>query len=197
MKTKLLAASLLVAFATTGFAGPIQANFKSGSCVSEIPKGGFTWSGDPIGFVFFSAHDSEAGCEPTIRNPTSGTHRFVVTPELYKVEALPEWLPTCGRIQFDAQGYTADGLDPFNLVTLVYNTGRDCNLKGEANVNVRTYSTGGSVVVEFQPPESRPSPPLTQPIPVREPGTASLVFSVGALFFALWCFHKVLPKQKE
>ena len=73
-------------------------------------------------------YDSEAGREPTLRNPTGGFHVASVMPDgSYRIQVLEHLLPSCGRVQFDAQGYlAAGGLDPSQLHTLMFDTGVDC-----------------------------------------------------------------------
>ena len=74
-------------------------------------------------------HDSEAGHSHTIRNPTGGFHEASVMPDgSYRIQVLESLLPTCGRVQFDAQAYLATGgLDPSQLHSLMFDTGVDCS----------------------------------------------------------------------
>lgn len=193
------AAALLVLLASLrAEAGPIQPSHEG--CTSSLPVGAsWTDTNAPTGFLFMAFYDMEAGCGETIRNPTGGFHSAIVLPDGgYKIEVLAALLPICGRIQFDAHGYNATGLDPLALKSLVYNTGVDCvggspsrsggisvgggsgggdNTSGPPST---TIPPGGGVTPPIYTPPGQP--PLT-PTPIPEPGTL-LMMTAGLALLA-------------
>lgn len=140
----------LLAIPRAATATPIVATLEG--CVTSIAPGQATWTSLEY-FQFVAFWDPMAGCDTTITSQGI-FHRFE---DVYRdghrglyAEVLPDLLPLCGRIQFDAQEYipTPNGILPLGeLKTLVWNSGVDC---------------------EYGPP---PGPPKRAP----EPGTALLL----------------------
>ena len=111
-------------------ASPILATLEG--CVTSIAEGEATWTSlDYYQFVAF--WDPLAGCDTTITSQGI-FHRFE---DVYRdghrglyAEVVPALLPSCGRVQFDAQEYieTERGFLPLGqLKTLVWNSEIDCN----------------------------------------------------------------------
>lgn len=120
---------LLVLYGTPALASPITPTH-SGCISGGIPEGDtVSWrSSDPSGFVFMAFWDPDPGCDETIRNPTGGFHSATVEGNGdYVITLLGDRQPNCGRIQFDAQAYLSNGLDPLQLHTLVLDYGAFCN----------------------------------------------------------------------
>jgi hypothetical protein len=101
-------------------------------CVRALPSTGATWTSSQH-FQFVASWDPVSGCAPTIHHATV-LHDWI---ENYngmgglQVSTRLDWFPTCGRIQFDAQLYidpASNILDPMGLVSLVFDTGVDCDL---------------------------------------------------------------------
>jgi hypothetical protein len=112
---------VILIWATPAAADPITSNVSGCGQVRET----LTWtSSSPTGFRFMAFHSPWAGCAETIEGNTRGLH--VESHDPYTVTVSDYLLPVCGRVQFDAHSYSPDGLDPFGLVSYVFNTGVDC-----------------------------------------------------------------------
>lgn len=145
----LLSVLCLLGCASPALAGPIVPS--NSGCASSLPTGASWGHSEP--FVFMAFYDPDAGCDPTIRNPTGGFH--VATDLLdggYRIDLLKDRLPACGRVQFDAHSYLpTGGLDPVGLFSLVFNTGIDCHQgrSGTASGRAsRAASTSGGGLLE-------------------------------------------------
>jgi hypothetical protein len=117
---------LLPLFGIDANAGPITPS-KEG-CDSSRTDISWT-SEDPTGFQFMAFWDATAGCDQTIKNPTGGLFTASVTASGgYRIDVPAGLLPPCGRVQFDAHAYSADGLDmgPGGMKSFVFDTQVDC-----------------------------------------------------------------------
>lgn len=149
----------LFAAAAPSSAEPITGSVDG--CVTSLPGGEATWTYTEH-FQFVAFWDPVAGCDPTIAIPIvlhEWLENFDGTGGLKTITRL-DWFPTCGRIQFDAHKYIAPNvLDPFGLVSLVFNTGVNCapSLTGGTNGSITGGDDGST------------------PSPVPEPATMVLV----------------------
>ena len=196
MRNVVVAATLVLALASSALAGPIQAS--SQGCTSDLAKGA-TWTQDsPTGFVFMAFWAAEAGCGETIQNPTGGFHTAEMIDGVYTVTVDPDLLPTCGRVQFDAHAYSPTGLIPISmggLKSLVYNAGVDCT--PGAGWSGRTGPPGGGGDPDDPGDPGGPGCPTCtpgghNPVPVPEP--ASLV-TVGLGLLAMTRLHRRAQKD--
>ena len=125
-----LAALLLLVPAAPLQAAPISASVWG--CVTVLPEGAATWISTEH-FQFVAFWDAVSGCEPTIAHPVV-LHEWLENFDGaggLKVQALQSLVPKCGRVQFDAHAYLGGPnliLDPFGLVSLVLDTGVDCEV---------------------------------------------------------------------
>ena len=104
-------------------------------CRESLQDNRATWTSSEH-FQFVAFWDPVAGCDPTIAHPIQLHTWFENFDGLggLKVETLFDLFPQCGRIQFDAQSYmgpTSAVLDEQSLVSLVFNTGVDCDPGGD------------------------------------------------------------------
>lgn len=179
-------------FAVLVEASTITSSIVSGQCValSALPERMSWATNDPTGFVIFAAHDPTAGCAETIINPTSGVYSVGLNAGRYEALSLASWMPVCGRVQIDVQGYSATGLDPNALHTVLINTGIDCTsssdtsgLGGDSSVFSSSTPTVFPPVTPIIFPPINTVPPTVPPVspPVSVPDvTSTLVLLVCA-----------------
>ena len=151
-------------------------------CVRELPSTGAIWTA-PQHFQFVASWDPVSGCAPTIYHATvlhEWVEDFDETGGL-KVSTRLDWFPTCGRIQFDAQTYvdpTSNVLDPMGLVSLVFDTGVDCDsVNSELPSPVRRSTPG--------PPPGGATSRIATQNEVPEPA-ALLLLGLGVALARAW-----------